>query len=399
MDPTSRWSVRIPELDGIRGTAIAMVLVWHYFTLGAKVLPAPASFLSRSLIPLRLMWSGVDLFFVLSGFLIGGILLDARGSSNYFKVFYVRRFFRIVPIYFAVLLIFPTCLFVLQAFYPGNYSWLNENSLPWYSFWTLTQNFWMAHSNTLGSNMFAVTWSLAIEEQFYLTLPLIIRFFSRRCLSILVASGIILAPILRTAILLISPTSWIAAFALMPCRADALLFGVLAAIILRKEQSWEALRNSGRYFTFLIFLLLAGITFLVLKSPAAYDSLMQKLGYSWIAFFYATVLVYVLTHRESILAFLFRNSLLRWMGKLAYGIYLIHQAVQGFVYALFWGKAPEIVSLYTLLATLASLILTLVITTLSWRYFEMPLIHIGHRLNYEFKERHLPQLADGTVPE
>src|SRR5258707_15733453 len=93
-------SARIPELDGIRGIAIRMVLIAHFFLIVSR----PGSALAYALVPLRLDWTGVDLFFVLSGFLIGGILLDARGSSNYFRVFYTRRFFRIVPIYAAFLL-------------------------------------------------------------------------------------------------------------------------------------------------------------------------------------------------------------------------------------------------------------------------------------------------------
>lgn len=103
MSTAWRLSGRIPELDGVRGLAIALVLFLHLFNFSTKL----ASFWARSLVPFRLSWTGVDLFFVLSGFLIGGILLDARESTNYFRVFHVRRFFRIVPIYVAVLLIFP----------------------------------------------------------------------------------------------------------------------------------------------------------------------------------------------------------------------------------------------------------------------------------------------------
>src|SRR6267154_1957689 len=96
-------SGRIPELDGIRGIAIGMVLIHHYFF--QPIAAPPATLLSYVQAATRLAWSGVDLFFVLSGFLIGGILLDARTSSNYFPVFYTRRFFRIVPIYFVFILL------------------------------------------------------------------------------------------------------------------------------------------------------------------------------------------------------------------------------------------------------------------------------------------------------
>jgi len=92
-----KWSARIPELDGMRGSAIAMVLLWHYLMLGPRFSPTPGTFFSRLMVWQRLTWTGVDLFFVLSGFLIGGILIDARKSGNYFRVFYTRRFFRTSP--------------------------------------------------------------------------------------------------------------------------------------------------------------------------------------------------------------------------------------------------------------------------------------------------------------
>src|SRR2546425_646800 len=105
-------SGRIPELDGLRGVAIGSVLIWHYFVL--PTVAAPGTPLSYARVFGGLTWSGVDLFFVLSGFLIGGILLDARQATNYFQVFYTRRFFRIVPIYAAILLLFPALLVVAR---------------------------------------------------------------------------------------------------------------------------------------------------------------------------------------------------------------------------------------------------------------------------------------------
>ena len=97
----SKELAHIPELDGMRGVAIAMVLMFHYFYVPAILTPGGLAWHVSA--PLRLGWTGVDLFFVLSGFLIGGILLDARGSSSYFKPFYTRRFFRIVPLYALVI--------------------------------------------------------------------------------------------------------------------------------------------------------------------------------------------------------------------------------------------------------------------------------------------------------
>src|ERR1700722_13208417 len=93
-----RLAGRIPELDGLRGLAILLVLIWHYLALGFKT--NLGSWQAYVLVPLRLTWSGVDLFFVLSGFLIGGILYDAKHSDRYYSTFYARRIHRIFPVYF-----------------------------------------------------------------------------------------------------------------------------------------------------------------------------------------------------------------------------------------------------------------------------------------------------------
>src|SRR6266446_4286628 len=99
--PERKSSLRVPELDGLRGIAILLVIVWHYAVeLFAR---EPGSTAAYGLAVLRLSWSGVDLFFVLSGFLIGGILIDNRGARNYFRVFYFRRVCRIVPLYYLCL--------------------------------------------------------------------------------------------------------------------------------------------------------------------------------------------------------------------------------------------------------------------------------------------------------
>ena len=104
---------RIPALDGLRGLAILLVLLWHYLQnlLRDELGPAAVQ-LKRAL---ALSWSGVDLFFVLSGFLIAGLLLDHRGSERYFRTFYIRRVCRIFPLYYAHLALFALVLTCLTA--------------------------------------------------------------------------------------------------------------------------------------------------------------------------------------------------------------------------------------------------------------------------------------------
>ncbi len=392
--PALDLSARIPELDGLRGLAIGMVLVFHYF--GLTVQARPASLLAYAMVPVRLSWTGVDLFFVLSGFLIGGILLDARTSTNYFQIFYTRRFFRIVPIYVALLLVFSAFVFAAQRMHNGDFTWLTADRLPWYSFWTFTQNFWMAHTAGLGASGLAVTWSLAVEEQFYLTLPLVVRFLFGRWLLACVMTGIGLAPLARIAIRQIWPQNWVATTVLMPCRADALLFGVLAAVLIR-DDVWKArIQRNNLFFAISIPALLLGIVFLTLKAPGSQILLMQRVGYTWLALFYVQVLLYSVTRPDSLVSYALRFKWLGWLGSIAYGTYLLHQTIQGALFGYFWGREPRITGGYTFLTTLIALALTLAIARLSWRHFESPLIRFGHRSGYTFAEsssKALPQPA------
>ena len=140
--PEINSSTRIPALDGLRGIAILLVLMVHSFSDFHFVHHPGLTWLVRMS---RLGWSGVDLFFVLSGFLIGGILLDARNSPNYFKTFYIRRAYRILPLYFLVLTL------AWLTFQAGQLGWLRgswaelfSGKIPWWTFFTFTQNIPMA---------------------------------------------------------------------------------------------------------------------------------------------------------------------------------------------------------------------------------------------------------------
>ena len=394
--PALSLSARVPELDGLRGLAIGMVLVFHYFTLTVQA--RPATLLSYGMAALRLSWSGVDLFFVLSGFLIGGILLDARTSTNYFRIFYTRRFLRIVPIYAAILLVFPVVLTVARRVHHVDFEWLTGNGLPWYSYWTFTQNFWMAHTARLGAGAFVVTWSLAVEEQFYLTLPLIVRFFSGRRLLTCVLAGICFAPVARTAIRLIWPHNWAAVFVLMPCRADALLLGVLAAILVRDDAWRTRIQRSNLFFAVSIPMFLLGIGFLTLKAFTITGLLMPTLGYTWLALFYATVLLYSVTRPSSLVSRVLKFKWLGWLGGIAYGIYLFHEFILGILFGYFWGHEPRTTGGSTFLTALVALALTFIVARLSWRYFENPLIRFGHRTGYTFAESS-PKVLPQSAPE
>src|SRR5260370_8388880 len=240
---------RIPELDGMRGIGIGMGVMGECFAMVSR----PGSALAYALVPLRLDWTGVDLFFVLSGFLIGGILLDARGSSNYFRVFYTRRFFRIVPIYAAFLLCVALAMYLSRVGMIGRYEEIFGGRLPWAYFVTFLQNIGMCLYNMWGTFPLAVTWSLAVEEQFYLTLPLVIRFLDRRALLRFILFAIVAAPLLRLFFFHRDPAHLFAWYTLMPCRADALLLGVLGAIAARDPRWRGWLLGNRSYLSLPLF--------------------------------------------------------------------------------------------------------------------------------------------------
>src|SRR5438309_6845821 len=194
---------RISELDGLRGFAILMVLFFHYFE--SAPLPRYAAAAGQ------MTWTAIDLFFVLSGFLIGGILLDARQSPNYFSTFYCRRAFRILPLYAALLLAYA----ILRPTVAGDWFAFQVTSVPLVAFLTFTQNFWMAVPANFGGGA-GITWSLAIEEQFYLLAPLVVRCLNRRGLLRVLITVVVGAPLLRLLILWKIKDGGIATYVLMP---------------------------------------------------------------------------------------------------------------------------------------------------------------------------------------
>ena len=179
----------IPALDGLRGIAIILVMLHHFTnyrpTSGIDGLIGSVVFF---------LWTGVDLFFVLSGFLITGILLDSRGSERYFTTFYARRTLRIFPLYYLVLFV---AFVVLPQFPAVNAVLTGQVDLPpQWPYWLYLENFSIAARGWV-HGWVDVGWSLAIEEQFYLVWPLVIWLCPPRLLALLCAAIIVAEPIAR----------------------------------------------------------------------------------------------------------------------------------------------------------------------------------------------------------
>ena len=376
-----KTGVRIPELDGLRGLAILLVVFHHYVAGRLRPYGNPiVEFINNAFV---LSWSGVDLFFVLSGFLIGGILLDQRNTQNYFKTFYLRRICRIFPLYFLWLILFIILDQTLSSSLQQH--WQADTFAPRYPNWSYAlflQNFFIAKREIFGPHWLESTWSLAVEEQFYLLAPLLIRFVPLRKLPYVLVSMILLIPLLRLYSYLYHPEVFV--YVLLPYRADALLMGVLCAYWIRHERlrSWLE-KNQGHLYPALV-VLLVGMIYLStgrINSRTSFE--MVFLGYSWMPLFYTCLLLIVITAKNGIIAGTMRLSPLRNLGIIAYGIFLVHLAIDGLAHGLISSKDLSAINDPSDgVVTFGAFLVTLLLATVSWHFFEKPIVRWGHSFSY-----------------
>jgi peptidoglycan/LPS O-acetylase OafA/YrhL len=365
---------RIPALDGIRGLAISLVL-WYHLTLGVHLTNHPH--LERIVEIGRFTWSGVDLFFVLSGFLIGGILLDAARSPSYFPTFYIRRAYRILPLY--VVLVVFVIIVVRQDDGTSHLGRLGPAAiLPRYLFFL--QNFWIAVTGSFGPLFLGITWSLAVEEQFYLTLPVAVRYVPQRILSRLLLGTVVAAPLLRILAVRFVKGKWAAAYVLMPCRSDALCLGVLIAMATRSAFVWGAIVRR-RKFLYVAFALAVGLGLWMLAGTLQpFTTRAFELEYSLLAIIYSLLLLSTLV--SPWLSWLFSVAPLRFLGVIAYGLYLFHVMLIAAFGQVTLYLYPTSHGATALLAAVLGVLASVGLATVSWYYFEKPLVKRGHRRQY-----------------
>jgi peptidoglycan/LPS O-acetylase OafA/YrhL len=376
---SSAASTRIPELDGLRGLAISLVILSHY--IGSAEHAPLGYWTHRVLSALSVGWSGVDLFFILSGFLIGGILLDARDGPRYFRPFYMRRVFRILPVYYLWTLLYAALVLGALWHPPGNFPAAPRELLqvPIHLLFLQNMQFGMAPFPWL---WFAVTWSLAVEEQFYLVAPPLIRFLSPRNLLIVLAMTICLAPLLRFMVYQYWLPRTIGAVFFMPCRADALASGMLLALAWRKDWFRALLVKYRRQLQHALLFLFLGVGALLWWLAHPLNIVTATVGFSWMAMFYGCLLVVVLSHTQGWLAGIMRWSVLRFLGMVSYCIYMIHFAFNFLAHKLLLHAPPQVYNARGVGVSLLALGLTLAVAAFSWRYFEQPLIRRGHSYAY-----------------
>ncbi len=274
----------------------------------------------------------MDLFFVLSGFLITGILFDAKGDSHYFRNFYARRVLRIFPLYYGFLAGLLLLLLVLKLA-PGNFprqirSSSNEGlrhlwgCQPW--LWTYSANFWIAMQSAWSAwtEMIVPLWSLSVEEQFYLAWPLVIFSFSHRNL-IRICLGIMIGAVCARLLLTAKGTNWFTLYTLTPTRADSLAAGALLALLIRLPDGEQLARKLSRYAGAIAALLL-------LAASRGFDPTrhpwLRDLFYSFLAIFFAALLFWSIDPPSlyGIPKRFYENRALRTIGRYSYGVYVIH---------------------------------------------------------------------------
>lgn len=355
-------SPRVLELDGLRAFAILPVLLHHSWPKGHWT-----SFIGEA------GWMGVDLFFVLSGYLITGILLNARRGENGYRDFLARRALRIFPLYYVCLALFTAA----AMFRSGHASW--DAMKAWGGagwFFVYLGNIRAAWVDQLPPVLsFATLWSLQVEEQFYLLYPIAVALFSPANLRRFLFTCVIAAPALRSAMALFVPLSSIAGYALMPCRMDALAMGGIIALLFR---TGDRPRTSHARLAFLVGLVVSSALFSAAfwrhPEATAYDPWMRSLGYSAVDFTFASLLCLVLLTPSGRLAGFLRLRPLVYTGQIAYGLYLLHEPAS-------WAARKLLgnIETYSALSVPMTLAASFATAGLSWRFLESPFLAFKSR--------------------
>jgi peptidoglycan/LPS O-acetylase OafA/YrhL len=297
----------------------------------------------------------------------------------------MRRAFRILPIYYLWVFLFAAVVIAGPALFPGRLPATSQDLHRVPVQLLFLQNIFIGMPHFQWT-WFVVTWSLAIEEQFYLLAPPLIRFLSRRRFVAVLISTVVLAPVLRFLLFRYwAPGTYLCAF-LMPCRADALSCGMLLAVAWREHGIREFLRTHAAIVHRVFLFLLIGVATLLWWLAHPINVVTVTIGLSWLAIFYSALLLTVVSQPDSRIAGIMRWKSLRWLGGVSYCVYLLHDAFNFFAHGILLHADPQIYNLKGVGISLLALCLTLAVASLSWRYFESPLIKIGHRTGYVLGE-------------
>jgi peptidoglycan/LPS O-acetylase OafA/YrhL len=295
----------MPELDSLRGIAILGVILLHgfYWQYSGLRFTGVARFFLRVTQP---GWLGVNLFFVLSGFLITGILIDSRDSPQYYRRFYIHRALRILPAYYSLLILLALFRRVTAAYFGLSVLYLSNVT----GFFGVMEEY-------------GPLWSLAVEEHFYLLWPLLVRCLTSRRLTLLAFAICVTVPTLRALAFYTGHTIGLASYTWFV--ADGLASGGLLAILLRTSITRPQVSRVC------VALLVGGGLMAIAGAPFGILSRNRLLGaalqHTIIDFAFSGVLLSSLLLGTSRRQHLTNISILRFFGYISYGLYLIHLQV------------------------------------------------------------------------
>jgi peptidoglycan/LPS O-acetylase OafA/YrhL len=357
--------MRIPGLDGLRGMAILTVMIYHMTLL------IPNNVIDSGWVAIASVgWCGVDLFFVLSGFLISTILLESKTQDNFLRNFWMRRVLRIFPLYYAVVVF---SLLILPLFdHPkiSNFSRIQGDEI-WY--WTFLSNYSIAHAGEFRHGILDISWSLAIEEQFYLLWPLLILITDRKQFAKLCV-GIFIVSIVAKIILMSKGTNLVATYVVTPARMEGLAFGGLAAVVVRDIDK-ETLHGFSKNLTLISTALLL-ILFTYFGGLDWTSREVQLLSLPLFAILFTSILLVTLTASEhSSLLKILNNRILISFGKYSYAMYLFHLPLRALVRDTLYGPVDFITVAGSrlpgqILFYVISIGITLLAAWLSWHMYE-----------------------------
>lgn len=348
-----------PALDGFRGVAILLVVLHHnfgfmnYFFFG---------------------WLGVDLFFVLSGFLITEILLNSLGRPGFLKNFYIRRILRIFPLFYLALVI---CLVILpniksleldSGYYTGNQFWL----------WTYLQNWLFVFKEPYGDKILLHTWSLAVEEQFYLVWPLLILMFrTPKRLLIVMLTILLLVGVARYIVWSYKVEDLAYSSLYTFTRIDGLCIGSIIAILQKLDPGF--LKRNNTVIVVLIAVINLGFYFISTRTGFTFPYL-AFVGYTTFAVLFGLLLYEAVRGESKIIHWLLDNRPLKFFGKISYGLYVWHWPVYILMFDAardwFFAKGAGSIRMAELCSGLFVTAVALLTSLVSYRYFEMPFLKL-----------------------
>lgn len=364
---------RISQLDGIRGAAVAAVILHHM----ASILNIGLTRNIVVLIVFRLLyvgWLGVDVFFVLSGFLITGIILKDRPRPNFWRNFYLRRAFRILP---AFAVVFVLTLLLAHHFVP-------EMQIS--TSYVLAATFFMANWTIVNFSempMLTHLWSLAVEEQFYFLWPQAAKRMSYSALFKL-ALGLAIGSALLRAVLAMTHLNPYILYKITPTRMDGLAIGAALAVGMQLPGAHAFLARWWKKIA------LASIAMLVLSFLGLKFNLFAFNPWSQVLAIPPTIVLVAVTIYASVegllpgtVSDLLKGSVITYLGRRSYGLYLIHEPISVVVHDSrmhgYLSRLPSgvVVNVSLMIAVVA---VSMLLAEVSWRLIEDPAQKLRHKL-------------------